>query len=375
MPAGPVKSARSAFDIPSLDGVRAVAVLTVFIGHGFTIGGPWPGDVGVTIFFFLSGFLITTLLRREYARAGRIALGKFYLRRALRILPPAYITIALTTLAGIVAQDKSMNVWGVGAELLNLTNYYMIWAYDTTGDAHTGLPPSSSMLWSLAVEEHFYLIFPAVLIVLLRKRLNFRTVGYVLLAACLAAPIWRVFLAINGASSYRLYIATDTRFDGLLFGAAMALLWNPALADKPPLRLSSRSIRYLTAPLAVVVFCATALAPSQFGLTVGDTILYACLVPIFWYVISYPAGRVGRVLNNRLVRHIGVLSFSIYLLHRLVLETLGTVIEFDLVIDLCALAITITAAQVMYLTVEKPLGKARRRLEARLPARQEAAEN
>ncbi|WP_454170153.1 acyltransferase family protein [Microbacterium paulum] len=88
MPAGPVKSVHGAFAIPSLDGIRAAAVLIVFIGHGKTIGGPWPGDVGVTIFFFLSGYLITTLLRREYDRNGRISLGKFYLRRLLRIQPP-----------------------------------------------------------------------------------------------------------------------------------------------------------------------------------------------------------------------------------------------------------------------------------------------
>lgn len=78
MPAGPARHTHGAFTIPSLDGIRCIAVMIVFIGHGATVGGPWPGDVGVTVFFFLSGFLITTLLRREYDKTGQISLRKFY---------------------------------------------------------------------------------------------------------------------------------------------------------------------------------------------------------------------------------------------------------------------------------------------------------
>lgn len=369
MPAGPVKSVHGAFSIPSLDGVRAIAVMIVFIGHGLTVGGPWPGAVGVTVFFFLSGYLITTLLRREYDRNGSISLGKFYLRRVLRILPPAYIAIALTALVGLLGVlPSTMNGWGVAAEALQVTNYYMIWAHDTTGSAHTGLPPESSMLWSLAVEEHFYLVFPAALILLLRRRLTYRKIGWILVAACAAAPIYRVFLYLGDASFYRLYISSDTRFDGLLAGAALALLANPALGDRSPFGIPDRTIRYVLAPIAAVAFVVVALIPQRFGLTVGDTILYACLVPLFWLIIRHPDGATGRILNHRLVAHLGVLSFSIYLLHRLALSLVELVTPVPIVVDLASLVVTVAAAQLLYVLVERPLGKVRKHLEARLPA-------
>lgn len=374
MPAGPAKSVHGAFTIPSLDGIRAVAVVIVFIGHGFTLGGPWPGHVGVTIFFFLSGYLITTLLRREFDGAGRIALGKFYLRRAVRILPPAYITIAIAVIVGLVGWlPSTQNVWGVLAELLNVTNYYMIWANNATGDVHTGLPPETSMLWSLAVEEHFYLIFPAALIFLLRRRLTYRRVGYILVAACVLAVGWRVFLEATTQDFYRLYIASDTRFDGLLAGAAMALLWNPALGDRSPLGLSDRAMRYVAAPIAAVVFVVAAFAPDPFRLTIADSAMYLALIPLFWLVIVHPGGATGRMLNQRWIAHVGVLSFSVYLLHRLVLHLLGPIVPVAPLADVLSLVVTLAAAQVMYIAVEKPLGRLRRRLEARLPGRRGSA--
>lgn len=370
MPAGPVKSVHGAFAIPSLDGIRTAAVLIVFIGHGATIGGPWPGAVGVTIFFFLSGYLITTLLRREYDKSGRISLSKFYLRRLLRIQPPALITIAVVSLVGGFAiLPSTQNFWGILAEVFNVTNYYMIWAYITTGSAHTGLPPESSMLWSLAVEEHFYLIFPALMIALLWRKLSYRTIGWILVAACALAPLWRIYLAATGADFYRLYIATDTRFDGLLAGAAMALLCNPAMGDRSPFGLSDRHIRYVAAPIAAVLFTAAAISPQWFGLTVGDTFIYAALVPLFWFVIVHPEGFSGRILNHRWVAHLGLLSFTMYLVHRLVLGLVQLYVDIAPVVDIVSLIVTIAAAQLMYMVVERPLGRVRKRLEARIPSR------
>lgn len=370
MPAAPTQNSHGPFTIPSLDGIRCAAVLIVFIGHGLTLGGPWPGDVGVTIFFFLSGYLITTLLRREYDKSGRISLGKFYLRRLLRIQPPALIAIALCVIVGALGLlPSTQNVWGVLAEAFNVTNYYMIWAEGATGSAHTGLPPESSMLWSLAVEEHFYLIFPALLIVFLWRKLTYRQIGWVLVAACIAAPVWRLFLASTGADFYRLYIATDTRFDGLLAGAALALLANPALGDRAPFGIPDRIMRFVLAPLAAVVFAIVALSPQGFGLTIGDSILYVCLVPLFWLVVVHPEGITGRILNNRAIAHLGLLSFSIYLLHRLALGLVELVVTVPIAVDVISFVASIAGAQLMYVAVEKPLGRVRKRLEARFPNR------
>ncbi|MDT9593556.1 acyltransferase [Nocardioides zeae] len=353
-----------ALHIPSLNGVRAVAVLIVFVGHGFTAPGLWPGHVGVTIFFFLSGYLITTLLRREREKTGRIALGKFYLRRLLRIQPPALVAIALCVLVGVVAvPDTTQNAWGILAEVFNVTNYYMVAVFADTGNAHHGLPPESSMLWSLAVEEHFYLLFPALMIGLALLGADRRRTGWILLGMAAVAPVWRIFLHLDGATFYRLYVSTDTRYDGLLVGAAVALLWNPALGDRTPFAVSRQLIDRVLTPAALIVFAAAALAPHPFRLTVVDTLLYLCLVPIFWTLIASPDHVLSRSMNHRWVAHIGLLSFSIYLLHRLVLAIVERGGLPAVVTDGVAFGVTIAAAQVVFVTVERPLGDVRKRLE------------
>lgn len=354
------------FVIPSLDGVRAAAVLIVFIGHSHVAPGRWPGHVGVTIFFFLSGYLITTLLRREREKTGRISLPKFYLRRLLRIQPPALIAIGLAALVGAAGLLQStQNEWGILAEIANYTNYYMVYEFSETGDAHHGLPPESSMLWSLGVEEHFYLLFPALMIALAAAKLTRRQMGGLLVALAAIAPLWRLWLYDGGASFYRLYVSTDTRYDGLLLGAALALLWNPALDEARPLGLSSRLIdRWLT-PLALVCVAAAALAPAALRLTVADTLIYVALTFVFCTIISSPAGHLGRLLNLPWMVHLGRLSFSVYLLHRLALGLAGEYLPGPaLLADICALAVSIALAQLMFVWVEHPLARLRRRLEA-----------
>lgn len=353
------------FVIPSLNGVRAAAVIIVFIGHGLTIPGPWPGHSGVTIFFFLSGYLITTLLRREHERTGGISLATFYLRRALRILPPAYLAIAATTAAGLLWFDDHarLTVWGVVSELLNVANYYLIF----NGSAD-GLPPHSSMLWSLGVEEHFYFAFPLLLIFLQRRRLTRQRIACILIAVSLLAAPLRVLLYLDGASFYHLYTASHLRYDALLFGAAMALLFNPAMGDQPPLGLSDRAMTLLSWP-AFAVFAACAMAPEALRLTVADTLIYFALMPIFWAIIAHPDRGFGPLLNARPVAWIGVLSYSLYLFHRLVIAAVAELGIHNVATDVVALALSLAVAQIVYITVERPSTALRKRLEVRVPQR------
>lgn len=355
-----------AFHIPSLDGIRAIAVLVVFVGHGYLAPAAWPGHVGVTIFFFLSGYLITTLLRREYAKTRTVSLGRFYLRRALRILPPAFLAVLVTVVVGASGVLASSTTgWGVLAELLNYTNYYIVLF------GREGLPPESSQLWSLAVEEHYYLVVPAVLLVLFRRKLSLHTIGWILVGVACVVPVWRIYLGLTGASFDRLYVSTDTRIDSLIFGSAMALLLNPALGDRlPGGDRTDWHIRRWIAPLAVVVFVAAALVPQlEFRLSVADTIQCLCLVPIFWFIIAHPRGKVGSVLNHPVIQKIGALSFSIYLFHRLVLALVDQSIAGPVLVDSVSLIVTIVLAQIVYLLVERPCGRLRKRLESGLPRR------
>jgi len=355
--------------IPSLDGLRALAVLVVFVGHGRTDQGQWPGYAGVTVFFFLSGFLITTLLRKELEQTRSISLSRFYLRRAFRILPVTYLTIALSLgLAAAGALSSGISAKAVLAEVLNYTNYYIV-ATDWQS-----LPPQTSQMWSLAVEEQYYLIVPLALLLAYRWGARRTQVGWALVLIALLVPVWRVFLGVNGADFDRLYFSTDTRIDSILWGAAFALLLNPVMGHT--LRFPgwlrgwlrgwlSRKLGWIAAT-ATVVFLITAAVPFlSFRLSVATTIQCICLIPMFWFVITRPTTWIGRLLNGRLLVRLGVLSFSFYLLHKMVLALVGPLIDAPILTDSLSLVVTVVVSQVAFWLVEAPFTRLRVRIENR----------
>lgn len=148
--------------IPSLDGLRAVAIAIVLWGHA---GFPTliRESTGVTVFFFLSGYLITTLMRAEADKRGRVSLKNFYLRRVLRIFPSLYLVLAgafALSVLGLI--PNGMTPGGVASSATFLSNYFIIF------EGRDGLPGGMNALWSLAVEKHYYLLFP-LLYVAMRK--------------------------------------------------------------------------------------------------------------------------------------------------------------------------------------------------------------
>jgi len=147
--------------IPSLDGIRAGSFLIVFSNHALA---SWiPGQLGVTVFFFLSGFLITTLLRAEYEKNGSVSLRHFWLRRALRILPPLYLVVLGSALLALaIYPPGTVHGPAVASQLLLYANYY---------DGSKGVP-GTAVIWSLAVEEHFYLLFPLLYVAMQRWRVS-----------------------------------------------------------------------------------------------------------------------------------------------------------------------------------------------------------
>ena len=132
--------------------------------------------------------------------------------------------------------------------------------------------------------------------------------------------------------------------------------------------LTRRKLAVL-APLAVLVFVGSAIVPQlQFRLSVADTVQCLCLVPIFWFIITQRTSLVVRMLNHPVVARVGVLSFSVYLFHRLVLGIVHTVVELPVIVDVVSLLVTLVLAQIVYVLVEKPCARLRKRLESRIPA-------
>jgi peptidoglycan/LPS O-acetylase OafA/YrhL len=345
------------FYIPSLDGIRAAAVMLVFMAHA-GLNDRVPGSFGVTAFFFLSGFLITTLLRMEFDRTGSVSLRAFYLRRVLRIFPPMYLVLAVAsiiTAAGLI--EGFVQPVALAAQSFYLTNYYIV-----ANGWWDGRAPGTWILWSLAVEEHFYLVFP-LLYILLRRWLPSRArQAGVLLGICGIVLAWRLILILSlGAEHDRTYVATDTRVDSILFGCVLAVYGNPVLERT---RISDVWWKFVLVPLGLFGLLASFLVPSAaFGDTARYTLQGVSLIPLFACAVRYHDWAFFRLLNLRFVRFVGVLSYSIYLMHPTILFAVHQWTAWNPVVQsLVSLAVTLGLSFLIYRYIERPCGRLRKRL-------------
>lgn len=305
--------------IPSLDGLRAISILIVLLSHA-GYGGVVPGGLGVTIFFFLSGYLITTLLMEESERSGRIDIGKFYLRRAFRLFPPLVVTLAIAywlVMLGLL--DGGVSWGGILAQLLYFANYYgLFFDPGNTTAAGTGI------LWSLAVEEHFYMIYPAVMVGLLAFGLSKRRIVVVLAVTCLAVLAWRMYLAgLPNFQPERTYYSSDTRVDSIVFGCLLALAANPKY-EKPG--TSNPFLQPVPAALlavaAIVMMITIAWRDIYFRETFRYSLQGLALMPVFYFAIRYATQFPFTLLNHPWVVKIGVYSYAVYLIHYIVVNVI-----------------------------------------------------
>lgn len=345
--------------IPSLDGLRAVSFLLVFAAHS-GLEKIVPGGFGVTTFFFLSGFLITTLMRLEERKTGTVSLKGFYLRRIFRILPPFYLTLVLATVlavAGLV--PGKLEGSPMSALYLHFGNY---WFAFHGGD---GVPAGTAVYWSLAVEEHFYLLFPLLYLITRRLGLTERRQGMFFLLMCGAIVVWRSLLVMRfGVPEDRTYLASDTRFDSILFGCALAVAMNPVV-DGPvgSERLWKRVL--FPAGIAILLFTFLYRAP-WFRESIRYTLQGIGLTPVFITAMRFPAWGPFRILNTKVLAFIGVLTYSLYLVHHVVLYTVHHHLPtwHPALLSIIALAISLGFSLAMYQYVEKPFGRLRKRFSA-----------
>ncbi len=342
--------------IPSLDGIRAISFFIVFVSHA-GLGNIVPGGFGVTVFFLLSGFLITTLLRFEYARNMRIWLGGFYMRRALRILPPLYVSLALAAvLYRLGPGHPAIPFAGTLAQVLQVSNFYQIFATPAV------MIPGTGVLWSLAVEEHFYLLFP-LLYLWMSSRLTPARQASLLLALCAAALAWRCVLRFHfHADISRTFYATDARFDSILLGCIFAIVANPVFSDPLHTRML-RSMKWLLPASALVMLATLLLRNDNFRETLRYTLQGLALIPLFVAAIHYQSAWPVRVLNLRFVRFLGVLSYSLYLCHHVILESLSPAFPDQLLVrGAVALALSMCFATAVHFGIERPCAAQRKKL-------------
>lgn len=296
--------------IPSLDGIRAIAICCVILGHTLVRMSaahpaifPWASATpdGVGIFFVLSGFLITWLLLSEFERSGTISFRAFYIRRCFRILPPAY-TYVLFVLVLFTAYHLPIH-W---KSFLSAIFFYRDYA------------PGKSFwptehYWSLAVEEQFYLLWPALLLWGLRSGGKPRAVK-IAVTGIILAPILRIAgkLAHVQFFHHKVPLMFQNRIDALMAGALFALLvGNPAFE-----RWFTRVSKYWWIFLAYTFVISRALNATlgvDFPFTVGLTLNSLAIAIWLLWLSRHPKSLLGRFLNTKLLVTMGVLSYSAYL--------------------------------------------------------------
>ncbi len=355
--------------ILGLDGLRAIAVAAVVVYHLGTGGLP-GGFLGVDVFFVISGFLITTLLMKEVSRHGRVRVVRFYARRARRLLPALFAMLAGTAvLVATVARDSIDRFTSdVPAALLYVSNWWYI-ADDQSYFELIGRGNLLAHLWSLAVEEQFYLIWPGTLalvcaLAVARGRSRRRSLVAVALSLALASTVAMAVLSIArdyplGADPTRVYFGTDTHAMSVLIGAALAGLWRPGLAPaKLPGGARASLAAIGAALLAVLGWFLVNVNEYTPWMYRGGFLVVAVLVAAIIATVTHPASLVGRLLDAPPLRWIGERSYGIYLWHWPIFLVLRPGIDIPWQgawIEAGRLALVVLVAAASYRYIETPI--------------------
>ena len=351
--------------IPALDGLRAFAVLAVIAYH---LGMQWaPGGLlGVTVFFVLSGYLITSLLLIEWDNTETINLPQFWLRRVRRLMP-AIVLVIVCTAALCALFDHSLltklrdDMW---AALLWVTNWWYIFQDASYFDA-LGAPSPLTHFWSLAIEEQFYLVWPVVLLVAHKTGVKRTTMRNATLIVALLSALEMALLFNPAADPSRVYYGTDTRAFSLLIGAWLAFVWpSHMLGAQKSVHLTKQvrnvldgvGIVALVALLGLIVFV-DGFSPFLYR---GGILLASVLTAVVIAVMVHPASLLGRFAGTKPLVWIGLRSYGIYLWHYplfLLMNPRNFTGETPWWMYLVQVAVVFACAAFSYRFVENPLRK------------------
>lgn len=325
--AGRERAAPRAVSLPhlgGLDGLRAFAVIAVVVYHVLppALGG---GFIGVDVFFVISGFLITSLLLHERRATGTVRRARFWMRRVRRLAPAlALMLLVCTAAAGVIGGDVLV---GIGWQLLGGVTFSFNWLAIVNGSSYfaSTAPELYRNLWSLAVEEQFYLIWPLVLAALFFVRPVARVFIVIVLAA--ASALAMLLLLQGGADPTRVYFGTDTHSFGLFCGAALALGLAARRARDPAAPGLATRLGLSAAAIALVLglVAATVLLREDEPATYRGGLLAVSVVTMLLIWVLTRAPWVGRWLDIAPLRYIGRRSYGIYLWHWPVLVLVGAV--------------------------------------------------
>lgn len=343
--------------LPALDGIRAVAVLAVV---GYHLGWGWlsGGFLGVEVFFVVSGYLITSLLLAEHQRDGGVALGQFWLRRARRLLPALGVMVAGVTVWALLFAEATAAVLrrDLVPSLVYVANWWQIFGVDAPYFAPAD-PPLLRHLWSLGVEEQWYVLWPLVFPLLFTRLGRRRRKVAGVLGAVAVALMVLTALGSWGADADRLnflYLSTPTRATGLLVGAAAAMVWRPWQGRHQRVPTRVLEVAGLGAA-AVIAVAMVMLTVSGMALYRGGLALVTFASMVLIATAVHPAsGRLGRVLGHSWLVAVGRRSYGLYLWHWPVI-VFSDARSGRLVAVATAVVVTVVVTEISYRFVETPV--------------------
>ncbi|MDF3000836.1 MAG: putative acyltransferase [Bacillota bacterium] len=345
--------------MPGLDGLRALAVFAVIAYHLDLSWAP-GGLLGVSLFFVLSGYLITNILMKQWERTGTIDLKDFWIRRARRLLPALFVMlIGVILWAAFFSSERLADILQeVLAAAFYTSNWYLIF-HQVSYFESFGPPSPLGHLWSLAVEEQFYLFWPLLLGLGLRcvRQRKWIIIGGTAVIA-LASVAAMALIYMPGHDPSRVYYGTDTRAFGLLVGAVLAMVWPSGqtreLTAKKRLALEATGSMGL---LVVILMIATT-NQYQTSLYQGGLLIFSAAAACAVAALAHPGTGLGRLLGWRPLRWLGECSYGIYLWHYPVIVLTSPIINTegpDLLLQLRQIALSIFLAILSRYLVEDPI--------------------
>jgi peptidoglycan/LPS O-acetylase OafA/YrhL len=327
--------------VPEFDGLRGLACALVVAFHVSLEGVP-GGWIGVDLFFVLSGYLITSILLREYEREGRMSLARFYFRRVLRLTPALLFLLGVYSIAPPFNRQPG-HLMPVLYSILYIMNWISSFGLDR--------PQLLGHTWSLGVEEQFYLIWPILLVFILGSFSKRRSLLIVTILIALVL-IWRVFLVRHGATRVRTSYGFDTRVDTILIGCVLAIWLRNAAPGNQVIKWVARSSPILVMSLVMLTFTLdwSSAAMNSFGFTLlgvwGAAIIVAVVTP--------GPNLLKTILNWRPLIALGGISYGVYLWHFPILHVLDGYLQDPISLFFGTGVASIGIAALSYHVIEKP---------------------